>query len=120
MFVNQTSGPAPYHVLKNAGESTIYGLEMEMNWRPVTALTLEMALGHIPEAELGSDQSNPLFVADNRLPFTSEWMASGQLEYDLSGVVNHVLVQLGFVYQSEFYFDQYENPYTRPWINKTI
>jgi iron complex outermembrane receptor protein len=113
VFVNQTSGPAPYHVLKNAGESTIYGLEMEMNWRPVTALTLEMALGHIPEAELGSDQSNPLFVADNRLPFTSEWMASGQLEYDLSGVVNHVLVQLGFVYQSEFYFDQYENPYTR-------
>ena len=113
VFVNQTSGPAPYHVLKNAGESTIYGLEAEMSWRPVAALKLDLALGHIPKADLGSDQRNPLFVADNRLPFTSEWMASGQLEYDLSGVVNHLLLQLGFVYQSEFFFDQYENPYIR-------
>ncbi|RVU33544.1 TonB-dependent receptor [Rheinheimera riviphila] len=113
VFVNQTSGPAPYHVLKNAGESTIYGVEAEMSWRPVAAMKLDLAVGHIPKAELGSDQSNALFVADNRLPFTSEWMASGQLEYDLSAVVNHLLVQLGFVYQSEFFFDQYENPYIR-------
>lgn len=113
VFVNQTSGPAPYHVLKNAGESTIYGVEAEMSWRPVAPLKLDLAVGHIPKAELGSDQSNALFVADNRLPFTSEWMASGQLEYDLSAVLNHLLVQLGFVYQSEFFFDQYENPYIR-------
>lgn len=113
VFVNQTSGPAPYHVLKNAGESTIYGLEAEMSWRPVAAMKLDLAVGHIPKAELGSDQSNALFVADNRLPFTSEWMASGQLEYDLSAMVNHLLLQLGFVYQSEFFFDQYENPYIR-------
>lgn len=113
VFVNQTSGPAPYHVLKNAGESTIYGVEAEMSWRPVAALKLELAVGHIPKAELGAGHTNTLFVADNRLPFTSEWMASGQLEYDLSAVVNNVLLQLGFVYQSEFFFDQYENPYTR-------
>lgn len=113
VFVNQTSGPAPYHVLKNAGESTIYGVEAEMSWRPVANLKLDLALGHIPKAELGAGQRNALFVADNRLPFTSEWMASGQLEYDLSLMVNHLLVQLGFVYQSEFFFDQYENPYIR-------
>jgi len=113
VFVNQTSGPAPYHVLKNAGESTIYGLEAEMSWQPVAALKLELALGHIPKAELGSDQSNPLLVADHRLPFTSEWVASGQLEYDLSAVVKQLLLQLGFVYQSEYFFDQYENPYIR-------
>ena len=113
VFVNQTSGPVPYHVLKNAGESTIYGMEAEMSWRPVSALKIDVAVGHIPKAGLGSDQSNPLFVADNRLPFTSEWMASGQLEYDMSAVVNHLLLQLGFVYQSEFFFDQYENPYIR-------
>jgi iron complex outermembrane receptor protein len=113
VFVNQTSGPAPYHVLKNAGESTIYGVEAEMSWRPAAALKLDLAVGHIPKAELGANQSDALFVADNRLPFTSEWMASGQLEYDLSAVVNNVLLQLGFVYQSEFYFDQYENPYIK-------
>jgi iron complex outermembrane receptor protein len=113
VFVNQTSGPVPYHVLKNAGESTIYGVEAEMSWRPVSAMKIDVAVGHIPKADLGSDQSNALFVADNRLPFTSEWMASGQLEYDLSAVVNHLLLQLGFVYQSEFFFDQYENPYIR-------
>ncbi|MBU1438356.1 MAG: TonB-dependent receptor [Gammaproteobacteria bacterium] len=113
VFVNQTTGPAPYHVLKNAGQSKIYGLEAEMSWRPAAALKLDLALGHIPKADLGSDQGNAYFVADNRLPFTSEWMASGQLEYDLSGVVDHVLLQLGFVYQSEFFFDQYESPYTK-------
>jgi iron complex outermembrane receptor protein len=40
-------------------------------------------------------------------------MANGQLSYDFSGVLNHVQFQLGFVYLSDFYFDQYENPYIK-------
>lgn len=113
VFVNQTSGPAPYHVLKNAGDSEIYGVEVELNWRIDPAMQLELGLGHLPKANLGKYQTEAVLVPENRLPFTSEWMANGQLSYDFSGVLNHVQFQLGFVYLSDFYFDQYENPYIK-------
>lgn len=113
VFVNQTSGPAPYHVLKNAGDSQIYGLEAELNWRIDPAMQLELTLGHLPKAKLGKYQTEAVLVPENRLPFTSEWMASGQFSYDLSGVLHDLQFQLGFVYLSDFYFDQYENPYTQ-------
>lgn len=113
VFVNQTSGPAPYHVLKNAGDSKIYGVEAELNWRIDPAMQLELTLGHLPKAKLGKYQTEAVLVPDNRLPFTSEWMASGQVSYDFSGMLQDLQFQLGFVYLSDFYFDQYENPYTQ-------
>ncbi len=112
VFVNQTSGPAPYHVLKNAGDSQIYGVEAELNWRIDPAMQLELTLGHLPKANLGKYQTEAVLVPENRLPFTSEWMASGQFSYDFAGMLNNLQFQLGFVYLSDFYFDQYENPYT--------
>ncbi|GAB3019929.1 TonB-dependent receptor [Bowmanella dokdonensis] len=111
VFVNYTTGAAPYHVLKNAGDSTIYGLEAAFSYTPTSALQLDLNLGYIPKAKLGEYREGALYVANTQLPFTSELNISGLLQYELSLGEGRLLSQLGFDYQSSFYFDQNENPY---------
>lgn len=113
VFVNFTSGPAPYHVLKNAGDGRIAGIEAEFSINPTQALSLDISLGHIPLAKLGEYREGELFVADSRLPFTPRWTLAGNMFYQQQLFAKSVQWQLGFNYQSEMYFDQYESAYTR-------
>lgn len=112
VFINMTTDVTPYHVLKNAGDSNIYGSELELNVTPTQNMQLNMNIGYLPKANMGNYQQGSLSVADNRLPFSSKWNISGFVLYEMS-VGNHALTsQLGFDYQSAFYFDQNEDPYT--------
>ncbi|PCH93669.1 MAG: TonB-dependent receptor [Gammaproteobacteria bacterium] len=112
VFVNKTTGIAPYHVLKNAGDSTIYGLEAEFFVTPTDNIQVNLNVGYLPEANIGTFVDEELIVADNRLPFSSKWNISGFFLYE-NELFGHTLTsQLGFDYQSDFYFDQNENPYT--------
>lgn len=112
VFVNQSSDLAPYHVLKNAGDSKIVGAEGELWWRPSTAATVRFGVGFLPTARMGAYQTESDLLPGNRLPFSSRWQVSSELNYDLSEWVNHLQVSLGTVWRSAYYFDQYENPYT--------
>lgn len=114
VFVNLGQGPAPYHVLKNAGDSDWYGAELELRWRFHPSWRLDWGLGVLPNARLGPYQNNNLLLPDKRIPFSSKWNSTAQLQYDFSllGLAD-VQWQLGVQYQSDFYFDQYENPFTR-------
>ena len=49
----------------------------------------------------------------NRLPFTSKWNANGFLDYTREIGPGTLRFQLNANFQSEFYFDQNQNPYTR-------
>lgn len=112
-FVNFSSGVAPYHVLKNAGDGQIFGVESEWRYQANQQLELQLALGYIPTAKLGEYREGELFVADTRLPFTPEWTVGAAIQYQQALSHGALLWQLGVDYQSSVYFDQYEDPLTR-------
>ena len=112
VFVNMTSGITPYHVLKNAGNSTIYGVEAEFFYTPTNNMKMNLNVGYLPKAEMGYYQDREIIVEDNRLPFTSKWNINGYFLYEIEVMSGMLTSQLSFDYQSDFYFDQNENPYT--------
>jgi iron complex outermembrane recepter protein len=113
VFINRTTGPAPYHVLKNAGDSTIYGLEAELKLVPTNDIEFNLNVGYLPKANMGSFIEDDVVVTDNRLPFSSKWNISGQVLYESNLLSYPLISQLGFDYQSSYYFDQDANPYTK-------
>ncbi|XQW85228.1 TonB-dependent receptor [Thalassotalea piscium] len=112
VFVNVPHNQVPYHVLKNAGDSTIYGAEVELLYTPTTQLQFNVNLGYLPKANIGRYQKDNITVEDNRLPFSSKWNVSGAVSYEMQLAGKLLTSQLGFDYQSNFFFDQNENPYT--------
>jgi len=112
IFVNVPDSSVPYHVLKNAGNSTIYGAEMELHWIPTNNLVVNFNLGYLPKADTGKYQQGEITVNQTRLPFSSKWSASGMVLHDMEVSGKLLTSQLGFDYQSDFFFDQNENPYT--------
>ncbi len=113
VFVNQTQGVAVDHVLKNAGDSTIYGFESELLLTPSKDWEMRLNVGYLPKANMGSYNQHGVIVEDNRLPFASKWNISGSITHDMVVFERDLTAQLSFDYQSEFYFDQEENPYTQ-------
>lgn len=111
VFVNQTQGIAVDHVLKNAGDSTIYGLESELVLTPSHDWQLRLNVGYLPKANMGEFNQNGVVVADNRLPFASKWNVSGAILHEMIVMERELTAQLSFDFQSDFYFDQEENPY---------
>jgi iron complex outermembrane receptor protein len=112
VFVNQTQGIAVDHVLKNAGDSTIYGFESELVLVPSHDWELRLNVGYLPEAKMGKFNQHGVVVEDNRLPFASKWNVSGAIIHETQMMGRDLLAQLSFDYQSDFYFDQEENSYT--------
>jgi iron complex outermembrane receptor protein len=113
VFVNVQDSAVPYHVLKNAGDSTIYGIESELTVTPSNELSFNLNIGYLPTAHIGSYQQSGITVEDNRLPFSSKWNISGYVLYETIVAGKSLISQLGFDYQSDFYFDQNENIYTQ-------
>jgi iron complex outermembrane receptor protein len=52
-------------------------------------------------------------VRGNRLPFTPEWNVNGFVDYRVPLDRAELLFQLNASYQSEVFFDQNQNPFTR-------
>jgi iron complex outermembrane receptor protein len=112
VFVNQTQGVAVDHVLKNAGDSTIYGFESELVFTPSHDWEMRFNIGYLPEANMGEFNQHGVVVEDNRLPFASKWNVSGAIIHEALVMGRDLIAQLSFDYQSDFYFDQEENAYT--------
>ncbi|GAA5134975.1 TonB-dependent receptor [Thalassotalea piscium] len=112
VFVNVPDNVVPYHVLKNAGDSTIYGAEVEMYYTPTNNLQFNFNVGYLPKANIGRYQKHNISVDDNRLPFSSKWNISGVVVHETQLAGKRLTSQLSFDYQSDFFFDQNENIYT--------
>ncbi|WP_394190475.1 TonB-dependent receptor [Pseudoalteromonas atlantica] len=115
VFMNQPSAfeqSPPVQLLENVADSVIYGVEAELDYWITDALNIKFAMGYIPHAEF-EEYVDPLgnALTDNRLPFTSEWNLSAGVEYNADLASNPLKAQLIVDYQSEYYFDQNQNPY---------
>lgn len=117
VFMNQASevpGAPPYQLLENVGKSKIYGAEIENTWYLSEQTQISLDIGYIPEANF-EEFIDPVGVVltDNRLPFTSEWNISGQINYAFNWDEVSIKSRIAFDYQSEYYFDQNESPYAK-------
>ncbi|KID56790.1 TonB-dependent receptor [Pseudoalteromonas luteoviolacea] len=115
VFMNQASSTPnapPLQLLENVGKSTIYGAELELEYLISNHLSSRLAIGYIPEANF-EEFIDPVGVAltDNRLPFTSEWNIAAELAYTYPLYEGELSSVVGVDYQSEYYFDQNQNPY---------
>ncbi|AOT08474.1 TonB-dependent receptor [Pseudoalteromonas luteoviolacea] len=115
VFMNQASSTPnapPLQLLENVGKSTIYGAELELVYLLSHNLSSRLAIGYIPEANF-EEFIDPVGVTltDNRLPFTSEWNIAAELTYTYSLYEGELSSVVGVDYQSEYYFDQNQNPY---------
>ncbi|WP_040697191.1 TonB-dependent receptor [Pseudoalteromonas citrea] len=115
VFMNQPAsepGLPPIQLLENVASSTIYGAEADIEYKINTAIMLNIGIGFIPHAEF-ENYTDPLGItlSNKRLPFTSEINANAQLSYEYMLDEADVVTTIGVDYQSEYYFDQNQNPY---------
>lgn len=103
---------SPFGVLTNAGDSTIYGLESEFQYSDDKNWLFTLNLGYIPVADTGNFEREGVVIEETRLPFTSEWNIGGRAQWRDEIGAGELKAEIGFDFQSEFYFDQNENPYT--------
>jgi iron complex outermembrane receptor protein len=114
MTKQKEPGSPPFQTLDNVGQSVTYGAEADLTWQLNPALKVQFAVGYLPEAKLeqfvnaiGNE------VNDNRLPYTPKWTVGGLAEYVIFLAEAELVFQLNFDHQSDFYFDQNQNAYTR-------
>lgn len=116
VFMNTASlvsGAPPLQLLDNVGESTIYGSEFEVYFQHSEAWQSRFGVGWLPKAALDEFRVAGGVVRGNRLPFTSKWNANGFLDYNTQIAGGTLRFQLNANFQSEFYFDQNQNAFTR-------
>jgi len=110
VFMNQsaiTPGAPPLQLLSNVGESSIYGMEFDLNAQLTPALSTKFSIGYLPEANLASFvDAAGVEIKDNRLPFTSKWNVAAQADYVVELGSGQLNFHIDADYQSKFYFDQ--------------
>lgn len=110
VFQNQPSaveGAPPIQVLDNVGKSTIYGIDLDWYFKASKNLQTRVSIGYLPKAEAEFEDAVTGTMKQSRLPLASEWNIGGRLNYTFADLS----VMIGFDHQSDFYFDQNENPY---------
>lgn len=114
IFMNQQSNEAlsaPAQVIDNVGESTIYGIEADYFYAIDNNWLLQFGIGYIPKAELSEyEDAQGNRLRNHRLPYTSKVNINGLLNYTTGLGEGDFKAQLEFDYQSDFYFDQNQNP----------
>jgi iron complex outermembrane receptor protein len=115
VFMNQsaiTPGAPPLQLLSNVGESTIYGVELDLNAQLTPAIATQFSIGYLPKADLASFVDTAgVEIKDNRLPFTSKWNIAAQADYVVALSSGQLHFHLDADYQSKFYFDQNQSPF---------
>lgn len=113
VFINVPDNQVPFHLLKNAGDSQIFGLDSEFTYTPTSYFQLSVNVGYLPQAHTGYFKQGELEVNETRLPFSSRWNINTRGIYETSLWQRQLTIELAADYQSDFYFDQNENPYTQ-------
>lgn len=117
VFMNQsaiTPGAPPLQLITNVGESSIHGLELELDSKLSKSLFLNVAFGYLPKANLKSFiNASGDEITNNRLPFTSEFTLNIDLNYAFEIQQHNFGFNLNTNFQSDFYFDQNQNPFAK-------
>ncbi|MER2493504.1 TonB-dependent receptor [Catenovulum sediminis] len=110
VFQNRESkveGAPPIQVLDNVGRSEIYGIDIDVFTRPLEGLTFRAGIGYLPKAEGTFSDETTDIESKRRLPLASRWNINAQSVYEVGALKFNLNVE----HQSEFYFDQNQNPY---------
>lgn len=108
VFVIDNSGVVPLTILSNAGDSTIYGLELDADWRPVDSLSFYFALGilnsefdHFDTGQFNPDSS----VEGNSIPYSPDLSFSTRATYS-TNITERISADfnLGYQFKSEVFF----------------
>ena len=104
----------------NLGESTISGLEVEVNWAATDNLRFDAAIGYL-DAELdsvegdillsGADNTRTTITKDNTLPYTPELQSSLGVNYSInlsSGA--YIWSRVDWIYTDEQYYTIENSP----------
>ena len=105
VFRLTTEGP----VTDNAAQSTIWGVEAEMRFKPVDALTLEGSIGYLDATYDEYDVEVPpptTSFAGQTLNYAPKWTASAAAEYTMPIGVNELIARLDYSYRSTVNFDR--------------
>ncbi len=100
----------------NAAEATIKGVELELQARPVKALTLNGAVSYLHarykeyiSVVPGSATSEPLDVSGNRLQYAPQWKIALGAQYEFTlGRHGFLTVRSDLAWKDKVYFDQYQ------------
>ncbi|MBW2366621.1 MAG: TonB-dependent receptor [Deltaproteobacteria bacterium] len=103
---------------QNAADSIIKGLELEMAFRPVGALTITSSIAYLNaefDQYMASDfDGNPVDVSGNVMPVAPEWSANITGQYVLKlADYGFITLRGEFGWQTETYFDQFERDITK-------
>ncbi len=106
VFVIDNSGVVPLTLLTNAGDSTIYGFEIDADWRPIDGLSIYSALGFLNSEYDRFDSSQVSSdVVGNSIPYSPETSASLRVSYSTEYLDRFTVdYSFGFSYKSEVFF----------------
>ncbi|WP_278069450.1 TonB-dependent receptor [Brevundimonas sanguinis] len=83
MQISVVDGVSP--TITNAGDATLQGAEVELNWRPAQGLNINAFAGYL---DASYDSLSPRALVSgitlaSRLPNTSEWQYGGSISYEM-------------------------------------
>ncbi len=113
LFVCPTSASVTCSQPTNGGIGHSQGVELESNWRPIAALTLNGSVGYL---DFKYDKINPLslITLDMIAPFSSKWTASAGAQYEGSlGKTGTLTPRIDWSYQSSFYYQAVNNRFNQ-------
>lgn len=111
MQISVTDGVAP--TLTNAGDATINGAELELDWRPQQRTLLSASIGWLDASyDSLSDRAQASGVAmSNDLPNVSDWQLAASISHDFDLWTNGVLTPLlDWSWRSEYSVDSANTP----------
>ena len=120
--VTESTDIPPFFIqkLRNAAKAKTQGVEVEMQARPVDALTLRGSVGYL-DAKYTDFVANVTGVEANgasdlsflKFPYTSKWTASFGATYDLDlGTVGSVSFTGDYAYRSSYYTTDLNYPFS--------
>ena len=95
-------------VLKNAGNATIQGLEIEGTWAATDSLFFEWAIGHLDASYDKVDPATGL-TGNESLTWAPEWTFSASVanEFNLSGERGTLTPRIDWYYRDKTWFDAF-------------
>lgn len=113
VYVLRSVGPIVTTNLSNAGQSRIYGFDIDATLRPVAGLMIQGSAEWLKARIRQFDATGPGVIdfTGNTLPRAPRWSASGLVQYDIR-LANggEISLQSDIRYTSKVFFDVSNNP----------
>lgn len=104
---------SPQIATQNAAKARIYGIEGEIDFRPVRALALNAAIGYMDNKYLRLDPGAASVGVDltDKLPQAPDWSIDLGAQYTIdTGGSSNLVYRVDYAYKSRFFFFAANNP----------